>query len=92
MDTWRLLQLETNNAFMNMAIDEAILTARIAGKFRIPCVFIVGNHPPLALAKTRILKLKFTLMLANSWVLMWLGVLAAAALFTTILRAKSLIV
>ena len=32
MDTWRLLPLQTNNAFMNMAIDEAILTARIAGK------------------------------------------------------------
>jgi lipoate-protein ligase A len=32
MDTWRLLLLETNNAFMNMAIDEAILTARIAGQ------------------------------------------------------------
>lgn len=30
MDTWRLLPLQTNNAFMNMAIDEAILTARIA--------------------------------------------------------------
>jgi lipoate-protein ligase A len=32
MDTWRLLPLQTNNAFTNMAIDEAILTARIAGK------------------------------------------------------------
>jgi len=32
MDTWRLLPLETNNAFMNMAVDEAILTARIAGQ------------------------------------------------------------
>ena len=32
MDTWRLLPLETNNAAMNMAIDEAILTARIAGQ------------------------------------------------------------
>ena len=32
MDTWRLLPLQTNNAFMNMAIDEAILTARIADK------------------------------------------------------------
>ena len=32
MDTWRLLPLETNSAFMNMAIDEAILTARMAGK------------------------------------------------------------
>jgi lipoate---protein ligase len=30
MDTWRLIPLETNNAFMNMAIDEAILTAHIA--------------------------------------------------------------
>ena len=32
MDTWRLIPLQTNNAFMNMAIDEAILTARIAGQ------------------------------------------------------------
>ncbi|MBT0159068.1 lipoate--protein ligase family protein [Candidatus Bathyarchaeota archaeon A05DMB-2] len=30
MDTWRLIPLETRNAFMNMAIDEAILTAHIA--------------------------------------------------------------
>jgi lipoate---protein ligase len=29
MDTWRLLPLQTNNAAMNMAIDEAILTCRI---------------------------------------------------------------
>jgi len=29
MDKWRLLKLETQNAFMNMAVDEAILTARI---------------------------------------------------------------
>ena len=28
LKTWRLLKLETSNAFMNMAIDEAILTAR----------------------------------------------------------------
>jgi lipoate-protein ligase A len=32
MDTWRLMPIETNNAFMNMAIDEAILNARIAGQ------------------------------------------------------------
>jgi lipoate-protein ligase A len=32
MNTWRLLPLETNNAFMNMAIEEAILTARVAGQ------------------------------------------------------------
>lgn len=29
MDNWRLLKLETHNAYMNMAIDEAILKARI---------------------------------------------------------------
>ena len=32
MDTWRLLSLETKDAFMNMAIDEAILNARVAGQ------------------------------------------------------------
>jgi lipoyltransferase/lipoate-protein ligase len=32
MDTWRFLPLQTNSAFMNMAIDEAILTARVAEK------------------------------------------------------------
>ena len=32
MDTWRLLPLETNNGFMNMAVDEAILNARVAGQ------------------------------------------------------------
>lgn len=31
LNTWRLLRLETHDAFMNMAIDEAILTARIEG-------------------------------------------------------------
>ncbi|RLI15239.1 lipoate--protein ligase family protein, partial [Candidatus Bathyarchaeota archaeon] len=29
MTVWRLLKLETHDAFMNMAIDEAVLTARI---------------------------------------------------------------
>ncbi len=32
MNTWRYLPLSTNNAAMNMAIDEAILQARIAGE------------------------------------------------------------
>ena len=32
MDTWRLLPLETCNAAQNMAIDEAILNARISGQ------------------------------------------------------------
>ncbi len=31
MDTWRLVPLKINNAAMNMAIDEAILNARISG-------------------------------------------------------------
>ena len=31
MGNWRLLNLETGNAFMNMAIDEAVLKARISG-------------------------------------------------------------
>ncbi|MEM1563756.1 MAG: biotin/lipoate A/B protein ligase family protein [Candidatus Bathyarchaeia archaeon] len=31
MAGWRLLKFETNNAYMNMAIDEAILEARIRG-------------------------------------------------------------
>ncbi len=32
MNVWRLLKLEVKDAFTNMAIDEAVLTARIAGK------------------------------------------------------------
>jgi lipoate-protein ligase A len=31
LDVWRLLRLETHDAFTNMAVDEAILTARIEG-------------------------------------------------------------
>ena len=30
MGAWRLLKLETHNAFMNMALDEAVLRARIS--------------------------------------------------------------
>lgn len=32
MDTWRFISNKTNNAFINMAIDEAILQARVADK------------------------------------------------------------
>ena len=32
MDTWRYLPLSVNNAAMNMAIDEAILQARVEDK------------------------------------------------------------
>ena len=31
MNCWRLLKLETYNAYMNMAVDEAVLTARMKG-------------------------------------------------------------
>jgi lipoate-protein ligase A len=31
MSDWRLLRIETRDAFMNMAVDEAVLKARIAG-------------------------------------------------------------
>ena len=32
MSAWRLIKLDTNDAFMNMAVDEAMLRARVAGK------------------------------------------------------------
>ncbi len=32
MDNWRIIKVETNSAAMNMAIDEAILLSRLAGK------------------------------------------------------------
>jgi lipoate-protein ligase A len=48
MDTWRLLPLETHNAFMNMAIDEAILTARITN--RIPNTLRLYRWQPSAVS------------------------------------------
>jgi lipoyltransferase/lipoate-protein ligase len=48
MYTWRLLSLETNDAFMNMAIDEAILNARIAG--RVPSTLRFYRWQPSAVS------------------------------------------
>jgi lipoate-protein ligase A len=48
MQTWRLLSLEINNAFMNMAIDEAILIARIAG--RVPNTLRLYRWQPSAVS------------------------------------------
>ena len=57
MDAWRLLPLETSNAFANMAVDEAILEARIAGqvpntlrfyRWKPSCVSIGKNQDPEA--------------------------------------------
>ena len=48
MDTWRLIPLETHNAFMNMAIDEAILTTRIAN--RVPNTLRLYRWQPSAVS------------------------------------------
>jgi len=65
MDTWRLMPLETNNAFKNMAIDEAILNERIAGMFQYAQVY---RWQPSALASEKPgSRHEITLMLANSW-------------------------
>jgi len=48
MDTWRLLPLETHDAFMNMAIDEAILTARVAN--RVPNTLRLYRWQPSAVS------------------------------------------
>jgi lipoate-protein ligase A len=48
MQTWRLIPLETHNAFMNMAIDEAILTARIAN--RVPNTLKLYRWQPSAVS------------------------------------------
>lgn len=53
MDTWRLLPLETNNAFMNMAIDEAILTARIAGQVPNTLRFYRWNPSAVSIGKNQ---------------------------------------
>jgi lipoate-protein ligase A len=44
MNSWRLIDLETYNGFMNMAIDEAILEARIADK--VPNTFRLYRWKP----------------------------------------------
>lgn len=48
MENWRLIPLETRNAFMNMAIDEAILTARIFN--RVPNTLRIYRWQPSAVS------------------------------------------
>lgn len=48
MDTWRLIPLETHKAYMNMAIDEAVLTARIAE--RVPNTLRLYRWKPSAVS------------------------------------------
>ncbi len=48
MEVWRLIPLAVHNAFMNMAIDEAILTARIAN--RVPNTLRLYRWQPRAVS------------------------------------------
>jgi len=63
MNTWRLLKLETNNAFMNMAIDEAILRARIAGK--VPDTLRFFRWKPSAVSIGRFQKVQKEVLVEN---------------------------
>ena len=53
MNTWRLLGLETNNAFVNMAIDEAVLTARIDEKVPNTLRFYRWEPPAVSIGKNQ---------------------------------------
>jgi len=51
MDNWRLLKLETHNAYTNMAIDEAILDARIKNLVRNTIRFYQWNPSAVSIGK-----------------------------------------
>jgi lipoate-protein ligase A len=51
MSSWRLLKLETHNAFMNMAIDEAILQARIESLVSNTLRFYCWNPSAVSIGK-----------------------------------------
>jgi lipoate-protein ligase A len=53
MKTWRLIPLETHNAFMNMAIDEAILTARIENLVPNTIRFYQWNPSAISIGKNQ---------------------------------------
>ncbi|MEM3642017.1 MAG: biotin/lipoate A/B protein ligase family protein [Candidatus Bathyarchaeia archaeon] len=63
MNSWRLLKLETNNAYVNMAIDEAILTARI--KNLVPNTIRFYRWSPSAVSIGRFQKLENEIYLDN---------------------------
>lgn len=54
MSYWRLLKLETYDAYMNMAIDEAVLTARIKGLAPNTVRFYRWNPSAVAIGKFQI--------------------------------------
>jgi len=51
MNTWRILKLETYNAAMNMAIDEAILRCRVAGSVPNTLRFYCWNPSAVSIGK-----------------------------------------
>ncbi len=63
MDTWRLLMLETNSAFMNMAIDEAILRQRVLGA--VPNTLRFYRWKPSAVSIGKFQKVENEVNLAN---------------------------
>jgi lipoate-protein ligase A len=63
MNAWRLLELETNNAFMNMAVDEAILQARIAAK--VPNTLRFFRWHPSAVSIGRFQKVEKEVLVEN---------------------------
>ncbi|MGQ9625143.1 MAG: lipoate--protein ligase family protein [Candidatus Bathycorpusculaceae bacterium] len=63
METWRLLNIKTNNAFMNMAIDEAILTARIRNF--VPNTFRLFRWKPSAVSLGKFQKVENEVHLEN---------------------------
>ena len=63
MQTWRILKLETYDAFMNMAIDEAILRSRVAGE--VPNTLRFYRWKPSAVSIGRFQKLENEVILDN---------------------------
>jgi len=63
MEVWRLLPLETHNAYMNMAIDEAILHARIKGL--VPNTLRLYRWRPLAVSVGRFQKVEDQVFVEN---------------------------
>lgn len=63
MDTWRILKIETYNAAMNMAIDEAILLSRVAEE--VPNTLRFYCWKPSAVSIGRFQKLEQEVNLAN---------------------------
>ncbi len=63
MQTWRILPLEVNNAFMNMAIDEAILRARVAEN--VPNTLRFYRWKPSAVSIGKFQKIENEVLLEN---------------------------